>query len=193
MKSEKLKGKDLINVGVFSAIYFVVVMAIAMTGFIPVMLPLLAVFVPILGGIPFMLFLTKVKKLGMIFIMSIIMGIMMILTGMGVYSLFVSIVTGVAAEFLYKSGAYKSAAKAVLTCGVFNMWLWGNYLPLYLNSAQYWADRQNFGQDYVDTITRLMPMWTCPALLVTAFVCGCIGGLLGRFLMKKHFAKAGIV
>lgn len=193
MKNEKLKGKDLINVGVFSAIYFAIVMAIAMTGFIPVMLPLLAVFVPVLGGIPFMLYLTKVKKPGMIFIMSIIMGIMMILTGMGVYSLFVSIVTGLVAEFLYKSGAYKSAAKAVLTCGVFNMWLWGNYLPLYFNSAQYWADRQNFGQDYVDTITRLMPAWTCPTLLVTAFVCGCIGGLLGRSLMKKHFVKAGIV
>lgn len=64
MKNEKLKGKDLINVGIFSAIYFVIVMAIAMTGFIPVMLPLLAVFVPVLGGIPFMLFLTKVKKPG---------------------------------------------------------------------------------------------------------------------------------
>lgn len=36
--------------------------AVAMLGLIPIFLPLLSVLVPILGGIPFMLFLTKVKK-----------------------------------------------------------------------------------------------------------------------------------
>ena len=35
----KLLGKDLINVGIFTAIYFVVMMAIAMLGFIPIFLP----------------------------------------------------------------------------------------------------------------------------------------------------------
>lgn len=39
----KLQGKDLINVGIFTAIYFVVMMAIAMLGFIPIFLPLLIV------------------------------------------------------------------------------------------------------------------------------------------------------
>ena len=77
-----MKGKDLINIGIFSSIYFVIVFLIAMLGFIPIFLPLLAVLVPILGGIPFMLFLTRVKKFGMIWIMSIIMGLLMMLTGM---------------------------------------------------------------------------------------------------------------
>ena len=47
----KLQGKDLINVGIFTAIYFVVMMAIAMLGFIPIFLPLLIVLVPLIGGI----------------------------------------------------------------------------------------------------------------------------------------------
>jgi len=38
--------------------------AVAMLELIPIFLPLLSVLVPILGGIPFMLFLTKVKKPG---------------------------------------------------------------------------------------------------------------------------------
>lgn len=75
-KSEGLKGKDLMNIGIYSAIYFVIVFACAMLGYIPIFMPLLTVIVPILGGIPFMLFLTKVKKFGMILIMSIIMGIL---------------------------------------------------------------------------------------------------------------------
>jgi energy-coupling factor transport system substrate-specific component len=48
----KLKGRDLINVGIYAAIYFVILMAVAMLGMIPIFLPLLSVLVPILGGTP---------------------------------------------------------------------------------------------------------------------------------------------
>ena len=60
----KLQGKDLINVGIFTAIYFVVMMAIAMLGFIPIFLPLLIVLVPLIGGIVMMLYYSKVQKYG---------------------------------------------------------------------------------------------------------------------------------
>ena len=60
--NNRLNGRDLINIGIYGAIYFVILFAVAMLGMIPIFLPLLSVFVPILGGIPFMLFLTKVKK-----------------------------------------------------------------------------------------------------------------------------------
>ena len=62
----KLQGKDLINVGIFTAIYFVVMMAIAMLGFIPIFLPLLIVLVPLIGGIVMMLYYSKVEKFGMV-------------------------------------------------------------------------------------------------------------------------------
>ena len=97
-----MKGKDLINIGIFSAIYFVIVFMIAMLGMIPIFLPLLSVLVPIFGGIPFMLFLTKVKKFGMIWIMSIIMGILMLLTGMSWPPLAVSVFTGLIGRRLMK-------------------------------------------------------------------------------------------
>ena len=39
MKNEnKLKGRDLINIGVFGAIYFVILFAVAMLGMIPIFL-----------------------------------------------------------------------------------------------------------------------------------------------------------
>lgn len=64
MKNDaKLKGKDLINVGIYAAIYCVIMTAVAMLGFIPIMMPMLCVLVPLLGGIPMMLFMTKVKKI----------------------------------------------------------------------------------------------------------------------------------
>ena len=76
----KLNGRDFINIGIYAAIYFVIVMALAMTGLIPIFLILLSSMVGIVGGIPFMLFLTKVKKSGMFLIMSLIMGILMFFT-----------------------------------------------------------------------------------------------------------------
>lgn len=187
-----LTGKDLINVGIYSAIYFVVIMALAMLGYIPIMMPLLCVIGPIIGGIPFMLFLTKVKKFGMILIMSIIMGIMMALTGMGLYALPVAVASALIAELIWKRANYSRAGSSVVVCGFFNIWMWGNFIPLFTNPAGYFSTRTEFGADYEAALTALLPPWMFPTLLITCFVCGVIGGLLGRSLLKKHFAKAGI-
>lgn len=190
--SNRLGGKDLINVGIYSAIYFVIVMAIAMTGFVPIMMPMLCVIAPLVGGIPFMLFLSKVKKFGMILIMSIIMGVMMALTGMGLYSLPVAIVSGFVAELIWKRAQYRKAGSAVLVCGVFNIWMWGNFIPLFANPQGYFSTRTEFGADYEQALTALLPPWMNPVLLISCLVFGILGGLLGRALLKKHFEKAGI-
>ena len=168
MKTDnKLKGRDLINVGIYGAIYFVILFAVAMLGMIPIFLPLLSVLVPILGGIPFMLFLTKVKKPGMIFIMAMIMGILMLLTGMGSWPLLTCAIAGLLAEICFKSG-------------------------LFTDYEGYFAQRADYGQAYIDAVQKLMPLWMAPVLLIACFVCGLLGGLLGRALLKKHFEKAGL-
>ena len=51
---QKMQPKDLITVGIFSAIMFIVCMGVAMLGYIPIFIPLLSVLVPLIGGIPFM-------------------------------------------------------------------------------------------------------------------------------------------
>ena len=128
MKNDnRLKGRDLINIGIYGAIYFVILFAVAMLGMIPIFLPLLSVLVPILGGIPFMLFLTKVKKPGMILILAMIMGILMLLTGMGPWPPLTCAIAGILAEVCFKSGAYRNAKKAVLSYGLFSIWIFGNY------------------------------------------------------------------
>ena len=192
MKTEKLKGKDLINIGIYSAIYAVLICVIAMLGYIPVFMPLLAVIGPIIGGIPFMLFLTKVKKFGAIWLMGAIMGLVMLLTGMGWYSLAVNVVTGLIAELIYKSGNYKSVKRGIFAYGIFSVWVWGNFIPLFTNIEGYFSTRQDFGQEYIDALTALMPAWMCPVLFVACIFSGIAGGLIGKALMRKHFVKAGI-
>ncbi|MFT3952301.1 MAG: MptD family putative ECF transporter S component [Oscillospiraceae bacterium] len=192
MNKQKLKGKDLMNVGIYTAIYFAVVFAVAMLGYIPVLMPLLCVLVPLLAGVPFMLFLTKVKKFGMVWIMSMMLGILMLLTGMSYYAMLVGVVSGLISELILKSGKYASLPKMVLTAGVFSFWVWGNFIPLFTDIDGYFSSRQDYGQEYIDTLTRILPLWMCPVLFITAFVSGICGGLLGKALLKKHFRKAGI-
>lgn len=192
-QSNKLTGKDLINVGIYSAIYFVIVFLIAMLGMVPILYPMLVVFCPIIGGIPFMLFLTKVKKPGMIFIMSILMGLLMLISGMGIYPLIVSVFSGLISEVIFRKGNYSSAKMAVLTNGTFSLWVWACFLLLFLNRDSYMASRaESVGQEYVDALNKLTPGWLCPVLLIVCFVFGIIGGLIGKKMMHKHFEKAGI-
>ena len=102
-------------------------------------------------------------------------------------------VAGLLAELVCKSGDYRDAKKAVLSYGLFSTWIFGNYLPLFTDYEGYFAQRADYGQAYIDAVQKLMPLWMAPVLLIACFVCGIIGGLLGRALLKKHFEKAGLV
>ena len=75
----RLQGKDLINIGIFTAIYFIVIFAAASIGFIPIFIPLISVIVPLVGGIPMMLFFSKIKKFGMLTICGLLLGVIMLL------------------------------------------------------------------------------------------------------------------
>lgn len=102
-KKEKLNGKDFINIGIFTAIYMVIVIVIACTvGLIPIGFILLPIILPIIGGIPMMLYFTKVKKAGMLLIFEILFGLVMILTGMGYDLLIWGVVVGIICELLLK-------------------------------------------------------------------------------------------
>lgn len=194
MKNDaKLKGKDLINIGIYAAIYCVIMTVIAMLGFIPIMMPMLCVIVPLLGGTPMMLFMTKVNKFGMIWIYSMIVGLFLWITGMGYWPFLFSIVCGLIADLISKSGNYKSSKKALLSCAVFSITILGNYVPIVLNAETYFSTRQSFGEEYINTLSDIMSHnWLLPLLLGSCFVCGFIGGMIGKALLKKHFVKAGI-
>ena len=60
-KSSGIKAKDLITTGIFTAIMFALCMAVAMLGYIPIFIPLLGIIVPLIDGIPYVLFVSKTK------------------------------------------------------------------------------------------------------------------------------------
>ncbi|MCR4789390.1 MAG: MptD family putative ECF transporter S component [Lachnospiraceae bacterium] len=191
-KSNRLNAKDLINVGIYTAICAVICCAVAMTGVIPIMMVLLVVFVPILTGIPYMMFLTKVKKFGMILILNVLMGAFMWVTGMSYYALIVGTISGLAAELIYRSGNYSSKRLGIIAYAISGIYCWANYFGIFFNAEAYFSTRQNFGQEYIDSVTKMLPAWMCPVLLAVDIICGIIGGWIGTKALRKHFEKAGI-
>lgn len=93
--NNKIQAKDLINVGLFTVIYFVLGCCVAIPiGMVPVFLPILGTLWVILTGIPFMLFLTRVKTFGMVTLMAVLSGLLMGLTGMGFFGVPCGLVFG---------------------------------------------------------------------------------------------------
>lgn len=191
----KLQAKDLINVGLFTVLYFVLGCCVAIPiGFVPIFLPILGALWTLITGIPFMLFTTRVKKFGMVTLMAILSGVLMGFTGMGYWGVPVGVVSGLAGDFIMKSGNYKSAAKNLLGYAVFSLWMIGTYIPMYFMVEQsYQSFVDGFGEEYANRVMSVMPTWSLILVVAGIFVCALLGGLLGKTVLKKHFAKAGIV
>ena len=75
----KLQGKDLINIGIFNGDLFYRHFCGGVYRFYPDFHSLISVIVPLVGGIPMMLFFSKIKKFGMLTICGVLLGIIMLL------------------------------------------------------------------------------------------------------------------
>ena len=136
-KSKRLQAKDLINVGIFTAIYFVIFFAGMMLGYIPIFIPLLGLVCPILCGIPFMLYLTKVKKFGMVTLTGVILGLLNLIMGSGVLVLVGGIIFGVVSDLILRAGKYQSWKCVLLGNGVFSLWIMGYVSRMFFDPGRF--------------------------------------------------------
>ena len=192
--NEKLQAKDLINVGLFTVLYFVLGCCVAIpVGMVPVFLPILGALWVIITGIPFMLFLTRVKKFGMVTLMAVLSGLLMGLTGMGYWGVPMGLIFGLLGDLIIKSDQYKSFKKGLIGYAVFSLWMIGTYIPMYFMVEQSRADfASQFNEEYADKVMASMPSWSFALVAASIFVCALLGGMIGKALLKKHFKKAGI-
>lgn len=192
--NNKMQAKDLINIGLFTVLYFVLGCCVAIPiGFVPIFLPILGALWTLITGIPFMLFAVRTKKFGMVTIMAVLSGLLMGFTGMGFWGILTGAVFGLLGDFIMKSGNYASAGKTILGYGVFSLWMVGTYIPMYFMVEQSRADfAKSFGDEYADKVMSVMPMWSIVLVIAGIFLCALLGGLIGKTILKKHFAKAGI-
>ncbi|MFI6908363.1 MptD family putative ECF transporter S component [Nonomuraea sp. NPDC050394] len=190
-----MSPKDLINIGVFGALYIAVVFAINMLGFVNPAVMLIALVASIVaGGIPFMLFLTRVRHAGMVTIFAIVTAGLLMLTGHPLISFVITIGCALVAEVIIWFGRYGSRRLSVLAYAVYSAWYAGPMMPIFYDRDAYFAgpSMQMMGADYVSQMRTLLSPAVLLAFDVSTIVFGLLGGLLGLRLTRKHFEKAGL-
>lgn len=193
--SNKLTVKDLINIGVFTALYIVIFFISSFIGYIPILMVLLPAINAFVVGIPFMLFLSKVHTFGMVTIMSLILGLFELLLGRPWPVLLLAVLVGIITDFILKSGSYKSVKLSIIGSGVFSIWMMGMALPMFFGYREPYFEsiRSGYGDTFADTLYSITPDWMFFVLIALSIIGGLLGGLLGAKVLKKHFKKAGMV
>ncbi|WP_206641250.1 MptD family putative ECF transporter S component [Nonomuraea polychroma] len=191
----RMSPKDLISVGVFGALYLVIVFGINMLGFINPAVMLIALAASIVaGGIPFILFLTRVRHAGMVTVFAIVTAGILMLSGHPPISFAISVVCALLAEAIIWAGNYRSRRLSVLAYAVYSAWYVGPMMPIFYARDDYFAgpSMQMMGPEYVSQMQALLSPGVLVLFDLSTVVFGLLGGLLGLRLMRKHFEKAGL-
>jgi energy-coupling factor transport system substrate-specific component len=196
MNKNKLTTKNLIAIGIYNAVFFVLY---AIVGFAMGLTPITYVFFYSLAGIVlgpvFMLMVTKSPKRGTILISSLVFGLIFLAIGGG-HQLLILPVTGLIAEIITTKTEYKKEKALILAWVIFfTGFFLGTFVPImfFEEWERAYAARSGIESGYIESIIGLVngPLGfvVTVAHLVTAY----LGGLFGAKLLNKHFLRAGIV
>ena len=193
MKENKLKIKDLVTIGVFAVIYFVVMFGVGMIGIIPIMFLVYPTILGIVSGTVIMLFMAKVQKPWALFILGMLSPLIMFVGG-HTYALVVhAFVVMLIAEMIRRAGNYNSFKYNLLAFAVFNTWICGSLMQMLWARQKYIEVSMMMGKEYVDALVKLITYPHMALVYAGAIIGGIIGAVIGKALLKKHFMKAGIV
>lgn len=195
-QNRKLTGKDVIAIGIYSAIYFVMNFAAMMTGFIPLLWILLAGTAAILTGIPFLLMAVKVPKPGAVLIMGFITAFLYFATGQFTVLILITMLLA-----CVLSEGYRYITKYVLkfrnlavTFILFSYGMVGSPLALFVYRESFLAQiSETMSRKYVAAISSYITTPMLILLLISPIAGGLLGALIAKGIFKKHFKKAGIV
>jgi len=188
--------KDLINVGIFTVLYIIVVAVLGQLGALaPITQVLGPFYIPLVAGIPFMLFLTRVKHFGMVTLMGLLVGLVILATGQSYWVLVIAIVVSPLADWIMSTGKYQGWLKSVIGFAVFALSLIGTVVPLFFARDAFIGQvlaKGHKDQAWADAIIKLTPSWMFAVMIVMIIAGAVAGAYLGRAMLKKHFERAGI-
>ena len=193
MVNQKLKVKDLVSIGVFGVIYFVLMFVIGMMGMIPILFLIYPTVLGIIAGTVVMLFMTKVQKPWALFIFGMISPLVMFAAGHTYVVVVLSLIVMIISELIRKIGNYNSFKYNMLSYAVFSTWICSSMMQMLLAKEVYIEHCKMMGDDYVVALEKLITYPHMALVALGAFLGGIIGAYIGKALLKKHFEKAGIV
>jgi len=193
MNNNKLTGKDLITVGIYTALYIATIFLIGMFNAIPILYPIFMFVLPIVSGIPMSLYYSKIEKFGMLSLTGVICAVFFYISGYTWICVAIILPVSIIADVILKVGGYKKMVPMTLSYMVISLSIMAGPANLWFAGESYWNNiRESMGDQYADQLARFMPMWMLPVGIVLIFLGGFLGFLLGKKMLNKHFKKAGI-
>ena len=194
MTKSKIDVKDLINIGLFTAVYFIFIAPPGILGIIPIFMLLLPAMIGLVGGIPVMLLIPKTQKFGALTICGVVVSLLLAIMGHPWMALILSVPVIVIADMVMAMGQYKSWKLNSIGYIIFSFWPIGNLLPFYFMRNSYLAFIQDkYGTDYEATVEGLFSIGMIPIILITTIIGAWIGAYIAKGILKKHFKRAGII
>jgi energy-coupling factor transport system substrate-specific component len=103
---------------------------------------------------------------------------------------------GLAAELIGRLGKTHNVIVSVASYAAFGLFLHFGIIGIVFFANDYWrqyVSKIGVNETYIDTISKTIS-WPLLVLSCAAVVlCAALGIMLGRFILKKHFVKAGLV
>lgn len=190
---ESRKLKDLIRIGVFTALWIAVGWVIACTiGFFPPVLVVLPCILAVAGGLIYVVMLSKLNIRGGIFIPSFIFGLCLF-TMVPYGMLFIcTSVGGLLGELIYDTaGRNSNKAKIIgISMPMIGLAL-GEYIPLcYMEEAFKKLYEGSFTSDIGMKVIELLSTQLAIVLTAVTVVCAILGCLWGNKIVKKRLSNA---
>ncbi len=195
MNTKGLNVRDLINVGLFGILVAILTFLSGFIGFLPVLIPFTQLMVGLVTGPVNMLYSTRIKKAGMLFIQQLIVALLFGLTAHGIWIIFTTIISAIIAEIVLKMGNYNSVKYARLAFIVTAIGGIGNWIPIFIGRDKYIEKmiQMGYSQDYIDAMMKVLPQWILIPMTILGMIGMFIGCTIGISILKKHFIKAGMV
>ena len=192
--SSVTKARSAVTIGAFTAVYFILMWCSGMLGFFgPAFMFVGWIVGLLLNGPVVLLMLVRSRMFGTLTIMGGVVAFLMVVTGHAWMTVPAALILGLLGDLIARGGGYVSAPRNIAAYTLFSLWMIGALAPIFFAPDPYFAHvAASMGQDYADAMRALFSPAVIGGWVIVAMIVACVGGLIGRFLLRKHFAKAGV-
>lgn len=193
-KSSNTLVRDLVNVGIFTALYIVLAFLSSSIGYIPAFIVVSTCSIALVTSIPLFLFFIKIDRpMLCCMLMCGIFGLAMLMMGQGILMLgiclLVGLLTGACLKFSNKSFVGLFFANIVMSLMSSSM-----MLPLWTSTEEYLEyTRTMCDEGYVAHLAELsQSYWPLIGIYTFGILGAIVGAFIARRVMKKHFERMGL-
>lgn len=189
--SLSLTPRDLINIGIFTSLYFVALLITVILGIVNPLMLTIAIFASLFtGAIVYMVYLRRTKKFGMVSIMALLIGGLMIVASHPFITFVVIVIAGVAGDWVATKSKIPAKWRNVVSYVVFTLWYIGPLIPLLIAGVTLPEDgSRSHAASFAPFVTGV----GFAIFVLLVIVVGGVSAIIAERLVKKHFKRAGVI